>query len=421
MMSNVSFSDSRTSSSRSLATAEVKVPDLICLSHVRWGFVYQRPQHLLTRCAKNRRVFFFEEPVFENGSPRLVLRQEGEKLFVAVPHLPYGLGEQKVTELQQALLDDLLRKQNIRSYLTWYYTPMALKYTAHLRPVASVYDCMDEWSHFKHAPRELATLEKELFKRVDVVFTGGQSLYEAKQASHPHTFAFPSSVDVGHFVRARVATEEPADQMHLARPRVGYVGVIDERIDFELIEKMADLRPDLQIVMVGPVVKIDPESLPVRANIHYLGGKAYEDLPRYLGSWDVAMLPFVRNEATKYISPTKTPEYLAAGRRVVSTSITDVVRPYGDLDLVSVADSAEGFVAAIDRFLSSSRAGYASWLQRVDTFLATMSWDNTFQDMWSLVEDAVTSREEYFEQYRKAEQVGQEDFAFGYPLSAAMS
>jgi UDP-galactopyranose mutase len=366
--------------------------DLLCLSHLRWNFVYQRPQHLMSRVARERRVFFFEEPVGGAPAPFLELRQEEESLTVAVPHLPDGLGEAETVEALEGLLAKLFEEQRIRSFVSWYYTPMALKFTRHLRPVATVYDCMDQLSHFKDAPREIVLLERELLKRVDVLFTGGHSLFEEKRALHPRAFAFPSSVDVEHFSQARRDDlEEPADQAGIPHPRIGYLGVIDERLDIDLLLGVAESHPEWQLVLAGPVVKIDPATLPHLPNVHYLGMKSYAELPAYLAGWDVAMLPFARNEATRFISPTKTPEYLAAGRRTVSTSIRDVVRPYGEQELVEIADRPEELAAAIGRLLADG-PGHAQWLERVDTMLSASSWDRTHDEMWQQIGAALESR-----------------------------
>ena len=183
-----------------------------------------------------------------------------------------------------------------------------------------------------------------MLARADLVFTGGQSLYEAKRGQHPRVFAFPSSVDAAHFARARRATDDPADQAAIPHPRLGFFGVIDERMDLDLLAAIADARPDWHLVIIGPVVKVDPASYRERANIHYLGKKDYQELPGYLAGWDVALLPFAINESTRFISPTKTPEYLAAGKPVVSTPIRDVVRPYGMRGLVHIAATADDFV-----------------------------------------------------------------------------
>jgi glycosyltransferase involved in cell wall biosynthesis len=245
-----------------------------------------------------------------------------------------------------------------------------------------VYDCMDELSCFAGAPTKLRELERELFARADVVFTGGQSLYEAKKSQHRNVHAFPSSVDAAHFGAARGPLADPEDQAALPHPRLGFFGVVDERMDLELVAALADARPSYQIVILGPVVKIDPESLPRRPNLHWLGKKDYRELPAYLAGWDAAIMPFARNEATRFISPTKTLEYLAAGKTVVSTAITDVVKPYGDRGLVEIADRA-GFPAAVDRALGEQRLG---WRAAADAFVASTSWDSTWAKMNEIVD-----------------------------------
>ncbi|MEG3439541.1 UDP-galactopyranose mutase [Pannus brasiliensis CCIBt3594] len=372
------------------AREEASIPDLICLSHLRWNFVYQRPQHLLSRCATKRRVFFIEEPIFgEPGSDRR-LEVTGDKsgVTVVVPRLPGGLSEEEINTILRESLDRWMEEEGIEEYICWYYTPMSLGFTRHWKPRAIVYDCMDELSAFKNAPAELKQREAELFQKADLVFTGGQSLYESKVKQHPHVYAFPSSVDVAHFNQGREKREDPIDQAGIPRPRLGFFGVIDERMDLQLLAGIADARPDWQLVIIGPVVKIDPETLPRRKNIHYLGSKDYQELPHYLAGWDVAMLPFARNDSTRYISPTKTPEYLAAGKPVVSTSIRDVVRPYGDSKLVRVADTPKAFVAAVEAALREDTAK-SGWLSRVDAFLEQISWDRTWSSMMQLIDSAV--------------------------------
>lgn len=357
--------------------------DLICFSHLRWGFVYQRPQHLLSRAARDFRVFFIEEPFFEDCEPhyqRFVDEDSG--VNVIAPHLRLGTDADSADREMARLLDGLIADYAIDPQVLWYYTPAALKFSKSLTAPVIVYDCMDELSAFKGAPAWLRDCEKELFGIADLVFTGGHSLYEAKRGSHRDVHAFPSSIDFSHFAQARNGIPHAADQASIPHPRIGYCGVIDERMDLELLDAVAALRPDYHLIMLGPVVKIDPEQLPIRSNIHYLGPKSYKELPSYLGAWDVAMLPFARNESTRFISPTKTPEYLAAGKPAVSTSIRDVVRPYGEKGLVQIADTPADFVAAIERALATSRA---EWLPLVDDFLEATSWDITWNGMLDLI------------------------------------
>jgi len=365
--------------------------DLVCFSHLRWDFVYQRPQHLLSRCARKRRVFFVEEPIFGNCSMRLEVREAESGVHVVVPHLPEGLrSEIAINAVMKEMTRQLFLAHGINEYVFWYYTPMALSFTDHFTPVASVYDCMDELSAFKGADSQLPLLEKQLFRQVDLVFTGGQSLYEAKRGQHPAVYAFPSSIDASHFGKARTAVKDPEDQAHIPHPRLGFFGVIDERFDAELLDQVAAKRPDWQFVIIGPVVKIHPDTLPKHANIHYLGGKKYSELPEYLAGWDIALLLFARNESTRFISPTKTPEYLAAGKPVISTSIKDVVRPYGELNLVEISDTADELIRAAEKLLS--RSNRSEWLTRVDGFLENISWDKTWAQMSGLIDEVIDRR-----------------------------
>jgi UDP-galactopyranose mutase len=364
---------------------------LICLSHLRWGFVWQRPQHLMSRFARERRVFFVEEPVFHDAPARNVAQPDPQSgVIVIVPHLQKGLDAATQQTVQRILMNNLLLDYGVRDHLLWYYTPMALNFSRQLKPLAMVYDCMDELKNFAFAPPELLDRELELFRRADVVFTGGHSLYEAKRNQHHSVYPFPSSVDVAHFAKARTIKADPPDQAPIPHPRVGFVGVVDERMDLSLIEAVARMRPDCHFVMIGPVVKIDPKTLPTLPNIHWLGGKSYNELPSYLAGWDCAMMPFAHNDATKYISPTKTPEYLAAGLPVVSTSIRDVVRPYGERGLVGIADTPDEFAAAIDTV--RDRATRKSWRDDVENMLSTMSWDLTWLGMMNHLTEAIARR-----------------------------
>jgi glycosyltransferase involved in cell wall biosynthesis len=368
--------------------------DLVCLSHLRWDFVFQRPQHLMTRFAKNRRVFFVEEPIHGDfAEPRMHVSPREDGLVVATPHLPHGTDHYQSMQLQKSLLEDLFLSQKIEDATIWYYTPMALTFSRDLPKKTVIYDCMDELSHFKNAPRELVELENELFDRADLVFTGGHSLYEYKASRHENIHAFPSSIDFKHFSAARGDVKEPLDQVRLRGPKIGFFGVLDERFDSALMAEAARLRPDWQFVLLGPIVKVTPESLPQGPNIHYLGMKSYNELPAYLGHWDCAVLPFALNESTRFISPTKTPEYLAAGKPVVSTAIRDVVRPYGEEGLVRIVGNGEQFVKEAEEAMKE-RAEDPTWLSRVDSFLSGNSWDQTWARMASLEQELVDADEE---------------------------
>ena len=360
--------------------------DVLCFSHLRWNFVFQRPQHLMTRCARERRVFFIEEPVVAPEIKSHLQVEAHASVKVVVPQIPEGLTSAARRSTLRRLLDDFMKAAGIHDYLLWYYTPMALEYTDHLSPSAIVYDCMDELSAFQGAPATLKEREAHLMRRSSLVLTGGRSLYEAKKNQHQNIHPFPSSVDIAHFGKARRIVIDPPDQASIPHPRLGFFGVIDERLDIGLLDGVAAARPDWHLIMLGPVVKIDPTSLPQRPNIHYLGSKQYEALPAYVATWDVALLPFARNAATQFISPTKTPEYLAAGKPVVSTSIRDVVRPYGEQGLARIADDVDGFVRACSAAMVEDAVAR---ITQADAFLRHTSWDGTWNQIRSLVHDAM--------------------------------
>lgn len=389
--------------------AEHARPVMVCFSHLRWGFVFQRPQHLLARAARSWRVLFIEEPVADDraSTPRLVHRDTEEGVEVVVPMLsPSDLADADLrADRLRRLLDDLLASGGeasggevpgagarlaatpaIEPDLLWYYTPMALAFSGHLRAPVTVYDCMDELSQFKDAPADLVSLERDLMRRADVVFTGGQSLYRAKRGLHANVHAFPSSVDVAHFAPARSARDGAGVAPEIAalpRPRIGWFGVIDERLDLALVEGVARARPGWQLVMIGPVVKIDAATLPRHDNVHWLGVRRYEALPAHLAGLDVGWMPFAINDATRFISPTKTPEFLAAGLPVVSTPVRDVVDDWGRDGSVAIADDVAGSVAAIEAVIRRGRN--TGWLARVDARLAALSWDRTWAAMAEVI------------------------------------
>jgi glycosyltransferase involved in cell wall biosynthesis len=364
--------------------------DLVVFSHLRWGFVFQRPQHLLSRAAQDRRVFFIEEPVHKPISlPDLDVREDESGVIVCVPQVPYGTSEDEALEVTGWLVQEFLNAKRSRDYVLWFYTPMALPAANRLRPRAVVYDCMDELSNFKFAPPVLRERERKLLERADVVFTGGYSLWEAKRSQHDNCYAMPSSVDAPHFARARRGLAEPADMVGIPHPRVGFYGVVDERMDLDLLSSVAVALPDVQFVILGPVVKIKENDLPRHQNLHYLGQKSYNDLPAYLAHWDAAMMPFALNDSTRFISPTKTPEYLAAGKPVVSTAIRDVVRPYADLNLVKIGHDAAGFAQAVRAVLEEDQSERQVL---ADKFISTMSWDVTWRKMEDAISRAMANR-----------------------------
>ncbi len=345
----------------------------------------------MMRAAQRYDVIFLEEPVCGDGAAELrVEKVDGVRL--AVPHLPHGLSDQARNAALSTLTATLLEGREPAIF--WYYTPAAMAFSRHLPRALTIYDNMDELSAFRGASPDLLRLEQELLETADLVFAGGWSLHEAKRSRHRSVHCLPSSVDVAHFGQARGGDlPDPADQAALPHPRLGFFGVVDERMDLGFVAALAALRPDWQFVMLGPVVKIDPADLPRSGNVHWLGMKRYDELPAYLAHWDLALMPFALNESTRFISPTKTPEFLAGGLPVVSTPVADVVRAYGGDDgLVSIAATPEEAATMADALLEAPRA---AWLARVDARLAEGSWDRTWRTMRDLIDGALPECREH--------------------------
>jgi UDP-galactopyranose mutase len=365
---------------------------IVAFSHLRWNFVYQRPQHLLARLAATHPVVFVEEPEFEEGQPQWDRSTPQPNVTVYRPRTPIRSpgfdGEQQA--VLEPLISELSAELGNATLVAWLYTPMALPLALSLDPQAAVYDCMDELSLFLGAPPQLLKLESQLLEYADVMFTGGPSLFRAKQSRHPNVHCFPSSVDAEHFRLQGKQVPESEEQSDIPHPRLGFYGVIDERLDLEIVERLSQAHPEWHIVLVGPVVKIDPDRLPRRPNIHYFGQRSYDQLPRYLAGWDVCLLPFARNDATKFISPTKTLEYMAAELPIVSTPITDVAEPYGHI--VYLGGTPEEFISACEAALASSPEERARRAAQMRQVLAGTSWDVTVANMEKLVTAAVAGK-----------------------------
>jgi UDP-galactopyranose mutase len=365
--------------------------DLICMSHLRWDHVYQRPQHLMVRAVQSRRVLFVEEPVISDDTePGVALRVTPEGVTVLVPQLPRGTAASVAAPHHAELIRLCAEDLGITRYALWMSTPLARELTTELEPIGVAYDCMDEWPEAVTPSGGISPSEAELLQRADVVFVGGQSLFRARRPLHANLHCLPSAVDVAHFGAARNHTIDPPDLAPLGRPRAGYFGAIDERMDLALLEEVASLRPEIQFIMIGPVVALDPATLPNARNIHWLGRRAYQELPGYIGGWNLAILPFTESAATRYISPAMVPEFLAAGKPVVSTAIRDVVHPYGVEGLVRIARRARAFAEAMDDALVAPRA---SWLAATDRHLSRMSWDLTWSRMDSELNRVLRERE----------------------------
>ena len=371
------------------------MPHLIVFSHLRWNFVFQRPQHLLSRLAADFPVVFIEEPIRSDGPAWLERSSPAPGVEVLRPHTPVEAGgfHDDQLSLLEPLIADWLAEEGIADYAVWFYTPMALPLLGDLKPRAVIYDCMDELSAFRGAPRQMRQRETALMKTAQLVLTGGLSLYEAKRDLHPNVLCLPSAVDAAHYGGAASladpATRQRAGALQgsLPEPRLGFFGVIDERLDIGLVAALADADPAWQIVMVGPVVKIDPASLPRRPNLHWLGQQDYALLPQLVAGWSVCVMPFALNESTRFISPTKTLEYMAAGKPVVSTPIRDVAAMFGEH--VAIAADAAGFVTACREALAETADEQAERQQAMRECVAGHSWEATVATIRSAIVDVL--------------------------------
>jgi UDP-galactopyranose mutase len=362
--------------------------EIVVFSHVRWNCVCRRPQQILTRLARSWRVLFIEEPLYSTGDPRAALCAPQTGVTVMTPHTPLtapGFHDAQIPLLQK-LVGQALAREGFADYGAWLYTPMALPLLQKLSPRIVVYDCMEEPSASKSAPRQLLQRENALMRVANVVFTVGSSLFDARRSRHANVHLFPNSVEREHFARAGDGAIAHPDVKALARPRLGFFGALDERLDVDLLRAIGERRPDWEICIVGPVRTIDPLSLPRLPNLHYLGHRRYDDLPALLAGWDLAILPFARDEAMRFISPTQTLEYMAAGRSIVSTSIREVKRLYGNV--VRFADTPDEFIAACEAALVEPDAARAARQSEMRRIVASTSWDETARGMRRIVASA---------------------------------
>ncbi|HEX2035978.1 MAG TPA: glycosyltransferase [Chloroflexota bacterium] len=369
---------------------------LLCFSHLRWDFVWQRPQHVMSRLARSRPVYFIEEPVFRDeagAAPHggVLELHERDGVVVVQPVCrdpgPGPEGVRALDTMYARLVEQLVAERELRRFTAWFYTPMLLPAISRLSPEVVVYDAMDELALFKGAPPELLPRERRLLAMADVVFTGGVSLGRAKAKLHQNVHAYPSGVEVEHYGQAlEPGLAVPPELAAIPGPRIGFFGVLDERLDLELLQGLATQHPEWQFVLVGPVRKIDPAELPAGPNLHYLGQKQYRELPGYVKGFDVCMMPFALNEATRFISPTKTLEYMAAHKPIVSTPVTDVVGLYGSV--VQIGGDVNAFSTAIEKALRETDTERAARVAREREILAKSTWDAIVARMEEHIERA---------------------------------
>ncbi len=365
---------------------------IVVFSHLRWKFVWQRPQQFLSRFAEEHPILFVELGEFDGTPgepPRVEIDSPQGNITVLNVHLdPAAFKTESVTEAMRKAVREEMSRLGIENPLLWFYNPMDAGWVVGwLENRGIVYDCMDELAQFRGADPLLVQRESELIEAADVVFTGGIELYEKKSRQHANTHFFGCAVEYDHFAQAQNQEPIPEDLAAIPGPRIGWFGVVDERVDYDLLRGSAAKRPDLQFVIVGPAVKVDPKGFPQAPNLHWLGGRDYKELPAYCRGYDVCMMCFALNEATEFINPTKALEYLATGRPVVSTAVKDVVRQYQDI--VAVAHSTDEFLAKIDDALAGKQQ---AMVERGLAKAKAASWENTVGEMQRIIDEALAKK-----------------------------
>lgn len=387
------------SASPSSLPLELENYPILVHSHLRWDWVWQRPQQFLTRLSRKHPVLFVEEPagVDDITEPRAVIKEaEGyPNITIVRTEFPHSHFENRALldagqkKLVQGIMASRLG-QKFANPVQWFYDPMAgTVFGGKMGERAIVYDCMDQLSQFRGTPPELVRREHELLLMADVVFAGGPKIHSAKVPVNSNCHCYGCGVDVKHFGKARLAeTEIPEDAANLKGPILGFFGVVDERMDYDLVAKLADAHPEWTLMIIGPNIKIDPAIRPMRDNIHWLGGRDYQQLPGYVKAMDVCLLPFALNEATEFINPTKVLEYMATERPIVSRAIEDVVLQFSDI--VETAVTHEEFIAACERAVNNpDRERAAAGYQRAQL----NSWESIVNRLEGHIADVLTSQQ----------------------------
>jgi len=366
------------------------MPYLIVFSHIRWNCIYQRPQNLMSRLAYHYRVLFIEEPIYEqtvSRYPTLEYSCQGPNIEVLTPRtgVPTAGFNQQQASILAPLLEEYLLANCIEDYAIWFYTPMAYSFIDYLQPKAVIYDCTEIDSERDEDSMEWREMEEALVDHADTIFTSGPSLYDSKRDIHPNVHCLPNAVDMVHFSPERLlqtshsSTDVAQLQEKIGFPRLGFFGVIDERIDFDLLAKVAEARPDWNIVMLGPIKNVNESELPKYPNIHWLGMHSYERLPYFLATWDVCFLPYIVNDLTGFINPCQTLEYMAAEKPVVSTAIPDIAAMYEDV--AHFVHTPKQFIEQCETLLSHTAVERSALVSGMLTAVWRMSWDNAVESV----------------------------------------
>lgn len=316
---------------------------IVCLSSTRWSFLWQRPQQIMSRLCARHDILYVDPPfpvaeeqvrgISNDESGTLIVKNlqtinDALQIFrpLEISRFSYpDLDSNELLKMNQELLQCQIQKALFQlgwqHPLLWLYDPRNVNLVDQLNPCGVIYDCVDSFRSFSWSHPHVSIWEEALVDRADVVLATSRALYQERLRKNRYTFLVPNAADYKHFSPWQ-GYEKPADITAISRPRLGFIGAIYEWVDLELLQVIADKSPAWNLVLIGP--KQHGLQLPERSNIHWLGQRGYAELPAYVHSFDVALIPFLVNETTQHANPIKFWEYLAAGKPVVSTLLPEI-------------------------------------------------------------------------------------------------
>ncbi len=351
---------------------------IVCFSDISWNVKFQRPHQLFSQAKRINIIIFIEKPLLQrSGKPNHFISRVSDNILILTPVITDEDPESTIHETVEQLLTEKLKSHNTTEYICWYYSPKAINYSQKLTPKLIIFDCMDECCGYEGADTEVNESEKKLLEVTDLVFTGGRSLCNAKKLLHKNVHLFPDSIDYERFN----GNTKQAKKNIIKKPaaKIGYFGVIDERLDLNLLDKIAANKPKWKFEIAGPIVENMHGKLPERKNITFTGDIRDEEIPSIIGEWDAAILPYSKNNSTENTAPSRLLVYFAANKNIVSTSINDIVHYFGENGMVRIADEPDDFVKALEAAIKYKPE--AEWQKKVDSIIRKTTWEKTWNGM----------------------------------------
>jgi len=386
--------------------------DVICISSIDWDFIWQGHQQIMATLAANGdRVLFIENTGVRTPSVGDIsrirarvknwwrgtkgFRLERERLYVYSPlvlPLPYSrIGRAINLRLMRRALERWMKATDFHRAVVWTFlpTPLIRDLIRSLDADLVIYYCIDDLASSSVQARKISRSEVDVFREADLVFVTSEKLQERASRYNERVHLFPFGVNFPAFERVRTSTDPAPDDLRaLPRPVIGYLGGLHQWVDQELMASVARAMPDASFAFVGPA-QGDVSTLSGCANVHLLGQKSHEDVPKYLKHFDVALVPYRLTEYTANVYPTKLNEYMAMGTPVVTTDLPEVRRinaEYGDV--VSIADGPEAFASAIRHALADLSDAKR---QRRIHVARSNGWDPRIVEMSRLIEEGLAA------------------------------